>query len=116
MRHPLRRRKFGRWVCGIWRPIAALFRDFDKASTQRQRWMTRSISDGEHLVPQRGNQKHVHLGENAAHLVGDLAAKAIGLDKIHRRKKARLAKRIWPRVRYLHLQLIHAVAERQLLE
>ena len=116
MRNPPRRRKLSRRLGRIWSPVTPLFRDLNEPGPQSERRMASSIGDSKHLVPQGRNQKQIHLGKHAAHLVGHLSPEAIRLHEINRGKKACLAKRIGPRIRHLHLELIDTVRERQLLE
>jgi hypothetical protein len=66
-----------------------------KPCAQGERGMARRVGDGEHFVAQGGNQKQVHLGEDAAHLVGDLAPKAIGLHESPPRKESAPGERSW---------------------
>src|SRR5256884_1017653 len=74
------------------------------------------VADGEHFVAERRNKQQIHIGKKARHLLADFAAETIGLNKIHGRKKTRLAEKVGPGVVCLHFQLIDAVGERELLE
>src|SRR5215467_6092592 len=78
--------------------------------------MTRIVADGEHFVAKGRNEKQIHVGKNARHLLADLSAESVGLDKIHCRKKASLAKKIRPGIVSLHFELIDGVINGNFLE
>jgi len=111
VRHAARGREFWKGIFRIGSPVRAGLGDFDEAGSKRERRMAGVIADGEHLVAQRGNEQQIHLREEARHFLGDFAAEAVGLDKIHGGEETRLTEKIGPRVRRLHFELINAVAE-----
>ncbi len=63
-----------------------------------------------------GDEQQVDLPEDPRHLLRDPAAQAVGLDVVDGREEPRLPEDVRPRVGDLHLQLVEAVRERQLLE
>jgi hypothetical protein len=110
------RREFGQRMGGIGGPVAACFRDFDKAGAQRQRRVAGEVCDGEDLAAQGGHQQHIHLAEESRHLDCDTAAKAVALDEIDGGKKARLAEEIGPGVEDLGLEVLEAAGEGEFFE
>ena len=63
-----------------------------------------------------GTSRRSTFANDSRHLRRHLAAEAIGLHEVDGRQESRLAKEIRPRVGHLHLELIRAAVERELLE
>jgi len=78
--------------------------------------MAGEVGDGEHLVSQGWNQEQINLGEQARHLDRDFSAETVALHKVHSGEESRLAKCIWPGVRYLHFEFVKLAAEAQVFE
>src|SRR5260370_3428602 len=114
--HAARGRELWKGIFRIGSPVRAGLGDLDEASSKRERRMAGVIADGEHLVAQRGNEQHIHLREEARHFLGDFAAEAVGLDKIHGGEETRLAAKIGPGGWGLHLGLGDTVAAGEVLE
>jgi hypothetical protein len=110
------RRELGERICGIRRPVAAGFGDFDESGTEGKGGMAGEVRDGEHFIAERRDEQDVYLGEDASHFLSDFTAEAIGLHEIDGREEAGLAEQIGPSVGDLDLQLIEASAEGEFFE
>jgi len=108
--------EFRQRILGIGRPVAAGFGHVDESGAQRERRLTGKIGDCQHFVAQRRHEQQIHFGKDAGHFFGDFAAEAVGLHKIDGRKKSRLAKKIWPRIRNLRFEFAQAAFEREFFE
>src|SRR5712664_1212075 len=106
-----RGRKFWERIFGIGGPVRTRFGDLDEACAQGERRVAGVVADGEHFVAERRHEQQVHLREDARHFLRYFAAEAVGLDEIHGGEEARLAEKVWPVVRGLHFELVHAVAQ-----
>src|SRR5690348_4832798 len=56
VRYSPRRRKFWQWMIRVGRPIAARFRNMDKARSQGEGRVSREVGDGQHFVAERRHQ------------------------------------------------------------
>src|SRR6266849_8429752 len=116
VRHAARWRKLWERVLGIGCPVGTCLRDLDEAGAEREGRVTGIVADGEHLVAQRRHEEQIHLREETRHFLGDFAAEAVGLDKIHGGEETRLTEKIGPGVWRLHFELVNAVAEGEFLK
>src|SRR5260370_35007913 len=116
VRHAARWRKLWERVLRIACPVGTCLRGWDEGGAGRERRMAGVIAYGEHLVAQRRHEEQIHLREETRHFLGDFAAEAVGLDKIHGGKETRLTEKIGPGVWRLHFELVDAVAEGEFLE
>src|SRR5438094_3125867 len=95
---------------------ATRYRQLHEARQKRERWVSSFVRDVEHLVSERRNEQEIHLRHHARHLAGHFTTQTIGLHKVDRREKTRLAEEVRPRIGNLYLELVRLTTQRQLLE
>src|SRR5450631_2108462 len=94
-------------------PVTACLGYFNESSADCEGRMPGIVCNYQHLIAERRNQEKIDFREYPRHLKRNLATHAISLHKIDRRKKPGLAKAIWPCIRYLGLQLIDFMTQRE---
>src|SRR6266849_5118289 len=105
--HAARRGEFRQRMSRIRSPVTACFGHLNKSGAQGERRMSGEVGDGEHLVAQRGDQKHIHLREDAGHFHGHFAPQTVTLYEVNSGEEAGLAEQIGPRVWYLSSELVN---------